>query len=115
MEKFTLNIPAGVIEIDHENACGHEGIFSLSKERIYQIVELAYPINIKAESWSEFLEEVLDSVKPEKANEVLFIFFLFGRFYSDEMHDHDRLLHPESTPAQNKAPNPEKTHRQGID
>lgn len=83
MKKFTLNIPAGVIEVDHENSCGHEGIFGLSKERIDQIVELAYPINIKCKSWTEFLEGTLDAVKPENANEILFIFFLFGRFYAD--------------------------------
>lgn len=83
MEKFTLNIPAGVIEIDttKSNVFGQSGVFSLTTERAKQIADSSKEANRRTETWAEFLKEALDLIKPENTNECLFIFFLFGRLY----------------------------------
>lgn len=83
MKKYTLNIPAGVIEVDEEqaNQDGQAGIFSLPIDRAKQIAELANEANDPTTTWTDFLHEAFDSIKPTSTNEILFIFFIFGRLY----------------------------------
>lgn len=89
MKKFTLNIPAGVIEVDEEqaNRDGKAGIFSLPIDRAKQIAELAIDANDATTTWTDFLHEAFDSIKPTSANEILYIIFLFGRLYNRQFYD----------------------------